>query len=136
MIEPSARPWRVSSRSVGDVVRDVGVVERRVGDAAVLGRQGEEAALEVTLRATCRIWENTPRSTRFTAELARYSDAGGRPAVEGGEVLVLVDADAPHALGGGGAHATGAGLAAGAEDDVGALADELLGVGRALVRGR
>ena len=62
--------------------------------------------------------------------------ARGRAAVEGAEVLVLVDADAPHALGGGRDHAAGAGLAAGAEDHVGTLTDELLGVGRALVRRR
>ena len=64
--------------------------------------------------------------------MARNSAPGAAPLVERGEVLVLVDADAPHAVGGGLDDAAGAGLAAGAEDDVGALADEPAGVGRAL----
>ena len=52
--------------------------------------------------------------------------AGRVAAVEGGEVLVLVDADPPQALLGRGLDAGRAGRAAGAEDDVGTFADELL----------
>ena len=66
------------------------------------------------------------------AELARNSAPGRGAAGERGEVLVLVDADRPHARLGGGLDAAGSGRATGAEDDVGAFTDELGGIGRTL----
>ncbi len=109
-------------------------MERGVGDAAVGGGQGEEAAVSAELAFQRRNdLEEHAEVDPLDGRAGQLVGAGCLTLVEGAEVLVLVDADAEHAVGRGGRHAAGAGLAAGAEDHVGPVADELLGVRGALV---
>ena len=105
------------------------LVEGGVGDAAVGGVQDVVAAAGPEARFRLNQSFDLVVDAQVHA-LDRAADepvgAGRGAAAEGGVVLVLVHADYPGAQLGGPLDAAGAGGAAGAEDDVGALAHELL----------
>ena len=129
---PSARPARAASTAA---VTSAGT-SASCGWAYVMRSLAavpdEEAALELRPGPTSAMSAERDQVDALDGRAGEELRARGGAAGERGEVLVLVDTDGPHALLGGGGDAAGAGRAAGAEDHVGALTDELGGVGRAL----
>ena len=117
----------------GHVGRDVGVVGRRVGDE-VVGRGPDEETPGELVHHRVGDEAEGDQVDALDGRAGEVLRARGGAAGERGVVLVLVDADGPHAVRRRRGDAAGAGRSAGAEDHVGALADELGGVGRALGR--